>query len=547
MNYFTATSDGGTFYFYSAYNQSRIPSGGVFTSLEYSVDGGAWENLSIYRTFNAPIEVEGTLQLRGTGNTMIPFDFAFSSLDASAQTSAMGRHDIRLSGDIGSLLDYNANYNIEVGEKAFYSLFSCGYSKYTSIKDISNLRFPYGVNTRCYSMLFAGQQFLDSIDTSMFTHGYYSNTAPYCYEEMFRECAITSVPTLPAVVLADNCYAGMFKNCTSLANIPSGLLPAMTLTNNCYKEMFYGCTNIINTPNLPAKTLAYGCYRNMFTGCSSLTSAPTTLPALILPDYCYAGMFLNCSSLTTMPNMIAATEAGEQSCSGMFRNCTLLTQVSDINITKISTASFSSMFMNCTSLTEMPRLATVTEVKSDEHNLRYASSGYQQMFRDCTSLTTVNSFPFSYYVDYQNAGANYCFQQMFYGCENLETVLPTIKLDLDTFSGTDIFKDMFTNCSKLKFSTTKTDKYTKKFRLEKTNSSISYSMISGTGGTYTGDISVNNTYYIWGEESTYKAFIGVNNIPKEVTKIYVGVNGIPKEVTKIYVGVNGIPREVYSS
>lgn len=39
-----------------------------------------------------------------------------------------------------------------------------------------------------------------------------------------------------------------------------------------------------------------------------------------------------------------------------------------------------------------------------------------------------------------------------------------------------------------------------------------------------------------------KVYIGVNNIPKNVTKIYVGVNGVARKVIKGYVGVNGVAR-----
>lgn len=39
-----------------------------------------------------------------------------------------------------------------------------------------------------------------------------------------------------------------------------------------------------------------------------------------------------------------------------------------------------------------------------------------------------------------------------------------------------------------------------------------------------------------------KAYIGVNNVAKNVSKIYVGVNGVARNVIKGYVGVNGVAR-----
>ena len=47
---------------------------------------------------------------------------------------------------------------------------------------------------------------------------------------------------LPATTLTDDCYAGMFENCSSLVNAPE--LPATTLVDSCYNNMFYGCSNL---------------------------------------------------------------------------------------------------------------------------------------------------------------------------------------------------------------------------------------------------------------------------------------------------------------
>jgi hypothetical protein len=44
------------------------------------------------------------------------------------------------------------------------------------------------------------------------------------------------------MTLADNCYNGMFANCTSLRQPPA--LPATTLVYRCYDTMFYGCTSL---------------------------------------------------------------------------------------------------------------------------------------------------------------------------------------------------------------------------------------------------------------------------------------------------------------
>ena len=120
---------------------------------------------------------------------------------------------------------------------------------------------------------------------------------------------------LPATTLADNCYAYMFENCTSLTTAPE--LPATTLTFFCYSSMFVGCTSLTTAPKLPATTLETMCYNNMFMGCTSLTTAPE-LPATTLKFMCYYGMFRNCTSLNYIKCL--ATDISVSSCTNNWVN-----------------------------------------------------------------------------------------------------------------------------------------------------------------------------------------------------------------------------------
>jgi len=116
-----------------------------------------------------------------------------------------------------------------------------------------------------------------------------------CYASMFQDCtSLEKAPELPATALANECYEYMFLGCTSLVNAPE--LPAVALAKYCYGSMFRGCTSLVNAPTLPATTLADSCYFTMFRGCTSLVNAPT-LPATTLANYCYASMFGGCTSL----------------------------------------------------------------------------------------------------------------------------------------------------------------------------------------------------------------------------------------------------------
>ena len=68
-----------------------------------------------------------------------------------------------------------------------------------------------------------------------------TKNARFC--RLFEHCSVlTSAPELPAEILADFCYYGMFIDCTNLTSAPE--LPAETLADECYHQMFYGCTKL---------------------------------------------------------------------------------------------------------------------------------------------------------------------------------------------------------------------------------------------------------------------------------------------------------------
>lgn len=67
-------------------------------------------------------------------------------------------------------------------------------------------------------------------------------------------------------------FYALFLNNTNLKDASGLLLPAMTLANHCYANMFHGCTGLTEAPALPAPTLVSGCYYSMFYGCNNLAS-----------------------------------------------------------------------------------------------------------------------------------------------------------------------------------------------------------------------------------------------------------------------------------
>ena len=122
-----------------------------------------------------------------------------------------------------------------------------------------------------------------------------------CFSHMFYNCkALTAAPALPATELAIWCYECMFMGCSSLTTAPE--LPAIKMKEFCYYDMFYDCSSLTAAPELPATTLAFSCYGNMFCNCSSLTAAPE-LRATTLVESCCSNMFNGCTGIRLSENL----------------------------------------------------------------------------------------------------------------------------------------------------------------------------------------------------------------------------------------------------
>lgn len=153
--------------------------------------------------------------------------------------------------------------------------------------------------------------------------------------------------------------------------------------------------------------------------------------------------------------------------------------------TSISTGNcYRNMFNGCTSLTTAPELpATALHINC-----------YYGMFKGCTSLTSAPTLP-------ATTLEQGCYYGMFDGCTSLTTApaLPATTLAYYCYSG------MFNGCTKLKLSTTQTTEYKTPWRIPSSGtisselSNWNTSMLANTGGTFTGNPSINTTYYgAWG-------------------------------------------------
>ena len=248
-----------------------------------------------------------------------------------------------------------------------------------------------------------------------------------CYEGMFSGCtSLVSSPDLPATILSKRCYEGMFSGCTSLVSSPD--LPATILSKRCYEGMFSGCTSLVSAPELPATTLAQRCYESMFSGCTSLVSAPE-LPATTLAESCCNNMFKGCTSLVTVSEILPATTLVQRCYESMFSGCTSLVSAPELPATTLAKYCCQNMFKGCKSLVTVPKILPATTLEE------YC---YEGMFSGCTSLASAPDLP-------ATTLAGYCYEGMFSGCRSLVSApeLPATTL------AELCYNRMFSNCFSL--------------------------------------------------------------------------------------------------
>lgn len=390
---------------FHAAQESTLQLNKSVTSLQYSLNGGTWTTLGTSKiTFGGS---HGDLQLRGKSSTGT----------GDAQFTLSQTCDIRCSGDIRTLVDYENYTSCNCSSATFKNLFkNC--TSLTSCPDLPATLLAEW----CYSQMFSGCTSLKVAPSLPATQ-----LVDYCYYYMFNGCkSLTSTPVLSSKQLADYCYYGMFAGCTSLADAPE--LPATQLYAGCYYYMFKGCTSLAVAPELPAFQMQRSCYEGMFHGCKSLTSAPQ-LPATQLANNCYYGMFNGCTSLVKAP-ALPATQLANNCYYNLFSGCSALTVAPSLPATQLADWCYGRMFANCTSLISAPILPAT----------QLAGSCYQYMFYGCTSLSVASSLPATQL-------ANGCYQYMFWRCTSLSLApaLPATELV------TSCYSNMFRSCTSLNY------------------------------------------------------------------------------------------------
>lgn len=171
---------------------------------EYSVGGSAWTRFTGTVSNVAFGGSNGNLRLRGKSIN----GTAKGSYDTSTISFSDANVPVYCSGDIRTLIDYEAYLTVSTANAQFCDLFL-------------------------------------------------GNTV------------LVTAPELPATTLESECYSCMFQGCTSLTTAPA--LPATTLASQCYQTMFGSCTALTKAPVLPAESLVDACYASMFDKCTSLS------------------------------------------------------------------------------------------------------------------------------------------------------------------------------------------------------------------------------------------------------------------------------------
>lgn len=233
---------------------------------------------------------------------------------------------VNIYGDIMSLMcDENWVRGSAVGNQAFYQAFKGVAVNIPADKDLNLSAMTLGIS--CYEGMFNGCTSLIKAPVLPAT-----TVAASSYKSMFEECtALTTPPSsLSATTLGAEAYSRMFASCSSLTYTPSfpGVKANLSgsqnffqmfdecialvttsgklftddteLTEECFHGMFRHCTKLANVPLdfLPSEHMAKWCYRGLFEGAAFIT-API-LPASKLVNECYRFMFNSCKKLKSI-------------------------------------------------------------------------------------------------------------------------------------------------------------------------------------------------------------------------------------------------------
>ena len=208
-----------------------------------------------YLTFK--IRTAGTLYWRANGNLTTSIDYSLNGGAWTTITSASTPPTISVAAnDVVRFRGTNASYGTS---KSAYSGFGYGEAGQSGQENYDTNAAELDIEGNIMSLVY-GDNF---VGQTTFNGGIYN----FC--SLFKKLKVVSAENLilPATTLTEYCYRAMFSWCTYLTEAPQ--LPATTLAKGVYWYMFEQCA-ITTAPDLLAEHLVAECYGNMFTVCSSL-------------------------------------------------------------------------------------------------------------------------------------------------------------------------------------------------------------------------------------------------------------------------------------
>lgn len=207
----------------------------------------------------------------------------------------------------------------------------------------------------------------------------------------------------------------MFRNCTSLKNLPASLEAMTGPFCSQMRYVFQGCTGLEKVNHL---ALSYLC-SNIFYGCSNLTTANITFTTGSSGQT--QNVFTNCSSLKNVTGTMTSSN-NHADLSNWFQNCTAMETTPDIFETYTGTAALKNTFWGCTSL---------KTVRQGWANI--VGNIIKNCFNGCINLVTVPEFDGSKI----NSAQKEYWEFAFTGCDSLsDESLNNIMASMTKYKGT---------------------------------------------------------------------------------------------------------------
>lgn len=278
---------------------------------------------------------------------------------------------------------------------------------------------------------------------------------PHCYEFMFADTDVESVPDLPAPKIKEYSYCGMFYGCGMLNDIGNLNFEDKEVSEAGCSGMFKW-TAVNSVPNLKFDYIGERALAYMFQECDNIMEVGDVLPRFVgLNDGSLEGMFKQCLSLGDASNLSIPVSRGERCCYRMFNNCYSLTSPPLLPNTGFGDYCYEEMFANCESLENPPDIwdsnfgnsrgigcfygmfsgCTGLMNMPEFSATKLSEKCYAGMFKYCTNLWTARALP-------ATTLAKECYAGMFEGCTNLHG---QVELHATTLA-TDCYKNMFKDC-----------------------------------------------------------------------------------------------------